>query len=82
MLAKGMQNANNVTKDFMLFSQKFIHEGALLSSRTSGRRLFIHHLSEMPVSEAFMTRTGNPIQRMKTVRVPSNDTCRTPKAFF
>ena len=58
-----VKGANEVTKDFLLFSQPYIHEGALLSSSTSGRRLYIHHLSEVPLSEVFTTREGNHLQR-------------------
>ena len=59
-----MSNANTVTQDFLLFSQPMIHEGALLSSTESGRRLYIHHLSEVPVSEDFTTRVGNHLHRV------------------
>ena len=59
-----MSNANTVTKDFLLFSQPVIHEGALLSSTGSGRRLYIHHLSEVPVAEDFTTRVGNHLHRV------------------
>ena len=58
-----VSNANTVTQDCLLFSQPVIHEGALLSSSESGRRLYIHHLSEVPVSEDFTTRIGNHLHR-------------------
>ena len=64
-----MQGANTVTKDFLLFSQPFIHEGALLSSSVSGRRLYVHHLSEVPLSEVFTTRVGNQLQRLGKSKV-------------
>lgn len=62
--AAHVQNANSSTKDFLLFSQPFLHEGALIASSTSGRRIFIHHLSEVPLSEVFTTRVGNQLQRV------------------
>ena len=55
MHSANIRGANTVTKDFLCFSQPFIHEGALLSSSSSGRRLYIHHLSEVPLSEVFST---------------------------
>ena len=62
-----ISSANTVTKDFLLFSEPFLHEGALLSSSVSGRRLYIHHLSEVPISEVFTTRVGNQLQRIDKV---------------
>ena len=59
-----VSNANTVTQDFLVFSQPIVHEGALLSSSESGRRLYIHHLSEVPVSEDFTTRSGNHLHRV------------------
>ena len=59
-----MSNANTVTQDFLLFSQPMIHEGALLSSTDSGRRLYVHHLSEVPIGEDFTTRVGNHLHRV------------------
>lgn len=56
-----------MTKDYLVFHQPFIHEGALLSSSASGRRLYIHHLSEVPLSEVFTTRVGNHLQRVDKV---------------
>ena len=61
-------SANTVTKEFLLFSQPFIYEGALLSSSTSGRRFYVHHLSDVPLSEVFTTREGNHLQRIDKVR--------------
>ena len=56
-----------MTKEFLIFSKPYIHEGALLSSSISGRRLYIHHLSEVPLSEVFTTREGNHLQRVDKV---------------
>ena len=64
-----VHGANTVTKDFLLFSQPFIHEGVLLSSSISGRRLYVHHLSEVPLSEVFTTREGNHVQRVDKLKV-------------
>ena len=64
-----VNTANTVTKDFLIFSQPFIHEGALLSSTSSGRRLYIHHLSEVPLSEVYTTRVGNQLQRIDKAKV-------------
>ena len=61
------QKANAVTKDFLLFSQPYIHEGALLTSTKSGRRLYVHHLSEVPLSEVFKTNEGNQLKRVDKV---------------
>ena len=69
MHSANIRGANTVTKDFLCFSQPFIHEGALLSSSSSGRRLYIHHLSEVPLSEVFSTRVGNHLQRLDNVKV-------------
>ena len=46
------------------FSQQWIGEGALLTSSSSGRRLYIHHLSEIPLSEVYSTIVGNQLQRV------------------
>ena len=64
-----MSNANTVTKEFLLFSQPFIHEGALVASSASGRRLYIHHLSQVPIAEVFTTRTGVRLQRISKDKV-------------
>jgi hypothetical protein len=66
--ADNLRGANTVTKDFLQFSQPFIHEGALLTSSSSGRRLYIHHLSEVPLSEVYSTLVGNQLQRVDKVR--------------
>ena len=68
--AAHVQASNSATKDFLLFSQPFIHEGALIASSTSGRRLYIHHLSEVPLSTVFTTRLGNHLQRIDQVPSP------------
>ena len=62
--ARTQQSATTATKDFLILSKPFLHEGVLLSSTKTGRRLYIHHLSELPAKEAFTTRIGNPIQRV------------------
>lgn len=62
-----VHGANTVTKEFLLFSQPYILEGALLSSSTSGRRLYVHHLADVPLSEVFTTREGNHLQRIDKV---------------
>uniref|UniRef100_A0A7S0J574 Uncharacterized protein n=1 Tax=Calcidiscus leptoporus TaxID=127549 RepID=A0A7S0J574_9EUKA len=59
-----VNTANTVTKDFLLLSQQYIHQGMLIASASSGRRLYVHHLSEIPLSEVFLTRTGNHVQRV------------------
>eukprot|EP00967_Tisochrysis_lutea_P116569 scaffold187822_cov28-Tisochrysis_lutea.AAC.2 len=66
-----MHEANSVTKDFLLLSQPFINQGILITSASSGRRLYIHHLSEVPMKEVFQTRTGNHLQRvdLQTVKL-------------
>ena len=71
-----MSNANTVTQDFLLFSQPMIHEGALLSSTDSGRRLYVHHLSEVPIGEDFTTRVGNHLHRVdkRTVQLAGSIT--------
>ena len=61
--SKDVAGANTVTKDFLLFSQPYILEGALLTA-SSGRRVYIHHLSELPPSEPFTTESGNRLQRV------------------
>jgi hypothetical protein len=58
-----MHEASSVTKDFLLLSQPFINQGILIASASAGRRLYIHHLSEVPLNEVFLTRTGNHLQR-------------------
>jgi len=58
-----MHEASSVTKDFLLLSQPFINQGSLIASAKSGRRLYIHHLSEVPLGEVFLTRNGNHLQR-------------------
>ena len=63
-----ISGANSVTKEFLIFSQPYIDEGALLSSSVSGRRLYVHHLADVPVSEVFTTREGNHLQRVDKVR--------------
>ena len=65
---KDVHGANTVTKDFLVLSQPFIHEGMLLSSAKTGRRVYIHHLSELPLSEVFTTRIGNQLQRINKAR--------------
>ena len=71
MHSANIRGANTVTKDFLCFSQPFIHEGALLSSSSSGRRLYIHHLSEVPLSEKSSppAMSGNHLQRLDNVKV-------------
>ena len=64
-----VQGANTVTKEFLQLSQPYIHEGALLSSSVSGRRLYLHHLSDLPLSEVYSTLEGNILQRADKVRV-------------
>ncbi|EOD11245.1 hypothetical protein EMIHUDRAFT_459784, partial [Emiliania huxleyi CCMP1516] len=58
-----VHEANSVTKDFLLLSQPFINAGILIASASSGRRLYIHHLTEVPLNEVYLTRTGNHLQR-------------------
>jgi hypothetical protein len=58
-----MHEASSVTKDFLLLSQPFINQGILIASASAGRRLYIHHLSEVPMNQVFLTRTGNHLQR-------------------
>jgi hypothetical protein len=71
---RARETANTVTKDFLTFSQPFIHEGALLSSSTSGRRLFIHHLSEVPLgTDVFTTQIGNQLKRTDKNTVAMGD---------
>ena len=68
------KTANTVTEDILTFSQPFIHEGALLSSSTSGRRLFIHHLSEVPLgTDVFTTHIGNQLKRTDKNTVAMGD---------
>ena len=64
-----VQGANTVTKEFLQLSQPYIHEGALLSSSVSGRRLYLHHLSDLPLSEVYSTLEGNILQRADKVCV-------------
>ena len=59
-----VHEANGVTKDFLLLSQPFINAGILIASASSGRRLYIHHLTEVPLNEVYLTRTGNHLQRV------------------
>ena len=61
---EGQDSATSVTKDFLLLSQPFIHQGILVTSASSGRRLFLHHLSELPLSEVYRTAEGNAVQRI------------------
>ena len=68
------KTANTVTEDILTFSQPFIHVGALLSSSTSGRRLFIHHLSEVPLgTDVFTTHIGNQLKRTDKNTVAMGD---------
>ena len=53
-----LNSANTVTKDFLVLSQPFMHAGLLIASASSGRRWYVHHLSEIPLSEVFLTKTG------------------------
>ena len=69
-----VSGANSVTKEFLLFSQPYIFEGALLSSSISGRRLYVHHLSEVSLSEVFTTREGNHLQRVDKTRARTSGT--------
>eukprot|EP00965_Chrysotila_dentata_P114633 3788855-Pleurochrysis_carterae.AAC.5 len=64
-----VNSANTITKDFLLLSQPVIHQGVLIASASSGRRLYVHHLSEIPLSEVFLTRTGNHVQRVDKATV-------------
>ena len=59
-----LNSANTVTKDFLVLSQPFMHAGLLIASASSGRRWYVHHLSEIPLSEVFLTKTGNQLQRI------------------
>ena len=54
-----------MTKDFLLLSQPLLHEGILVVSASSGRRLYVHHLSEIPLSEVYRTRLGNQCQLLR-----------------
>ena len=46
------------------------------------RRIFIHHLSEIPLSEVFLTRTGNHLQRVdkQTVKLAGSIAIEVPPA--
>ena len=68
--------ARLVAQDRALLSQPFIHEGVLLSAAASGRRIFLHSLSELPKSEAFTTRHGNRLERVDATTVALAGTTR------